>query len=110
MDHATTIMDSLGTKCLVKEEALESSFNSEAFDGITLLTSRDVFEFFQRESGNSDDRYHDIYVAPTRSELQESKNANGKNTNDEKDVLNNNSKKMNILELSGQFIKVIIKI
>jgi len=96
MEHATAIMDSSATetKCLVKEEALESPFKSEAFDGIILLISRDVFEFFQRESGNSDDRYHDIYVAPTCAELQESKNANGKNTNDEKDVLNNNSKKM----------------
>jgi len=57
MDLATAVTD-------------ENIENSVTFDGIVLLICRDVFEFFQRESGNSDDSYHDIYVVPTCTGLQ----------------------------------------
>jgi len=96
MDLATTVMDDLSPerKCLSTAEALENIGNSEAFDGIVLLICRDVFEFFQKESGNCDDSYHDIYVVPTCTELQNLKPIKSsfeKDNNKEKDVFHNDT-------------------
>ena len=81
-------------RSLPTDVSSENIENSEAFDGIVLLICRDVFEFFQKKSGNCDGSYHDIYVVPTCTELQNLKSIKSsfeKDNNEEKDAFHNNN-------------------
>lgn len=46
----------------------------DAFDGIVLLISKEIFEFFKTHSGNIHDNYDDIFVNEPASALQSSVN------------------------------------